>query len=61
MEGENVTTQDIFVFERTGLTPERRVTGRFRATGVRPKFAERLKGAGIELPASLFQSSTEVR
>ncbi len=61
MEGENVTTQDIFVFEKTGLTQDRRVTGRFRATGVRPKFAERLKGAGIELPASLFQSATEVR
>lgn len=61
MEGDLVTTQDIFLFERTGLTPEGRVMGRFRPTGVRPKFSERLKAAGIELPPSLFQSLVEVR
>ena len=60
MEGDQVTTQDIFLFERTGISKDGRVTGRFRATGVRPKFSERLKAAGIELPASLFQSSLEV-
>ncbi len=60
MEGELVTTQDIFVFERTGLTAEGRVAGKFRPTGVRPKFSERLKSAGIELPAHIFQS-VEVR
>lgn len=61
MEGELVTTQDIFVFEKTGLTKEGKVIGRFRGTGVRPKFSERLKAAGIDLPSSLFQSSFEVR
>ncbi|MBV9083181.1 MAG: CpaF family protein [Acidobacteriaceae bacterium] len=61
MEGDLVTTQDVFVFERTGLTSEGRVTGRFRPTGVRPKFSERLKAAGIELPPHLFQSIVEVR
>jgi pilus assembly protein CpaF len=61
MEGELVTTQDIFLFERTGLTPDGRVTGRFRATGVRPKFSERLKAAGIELGAQVFQNAVEVR
>jgi pilus assembly protein CpaF len=60
MEGDLVTTQDIFVFEKTGVTGEGKVTGRFRPTGVRPKFSERLKHAGIELPAQLFQSTTEI-
>jgi len=61
MEGELVTTQDIFVFERVGVTSEGRVTGRFRPTGVRPKFSERLKAAGIEFSTKLFQNATEVR
>jgi pilus assembly protein CpaF len=61
MEGELVTTQDIFVFERVGVTGEGRVTGRFRPTGVRPKFSERLKAAGVEFSTQLFQTATEVR
>jgi pilus assembly protein CpaF len=61
MEGEQVTTQDIFLFERTGLNVEGKVTGRFRATGVRPKFSEKLKAAGIEFSMNLFQNTVEVR
>ncbi len=61
MEGEQVTTQDIFLFERLGISKEGRVMGRFQGTGVRPKFSDRMKAAGIELPASIFQSSYEVR
>jgi pilus assembly protein CpaF len=61
MEGELVTTQDIFVFERTGVSPQGKVLGRFKPTGVRPKFSERLKAAGFELPPHLFQSVIEVR
>ncbi|MBV9404003.1 MAG: CpaF family protein, partial [Acidobacteriaceae bacterium] len=61
MEGDLVTTQDIFVFERLGLTGEGRVTGRFRPTGVRPKFSERLKAGGIDLPPHIFQNAVEVR
>lgn len=61
MEGELVTTQDIFLFERAGISKEGRVMGRFRGTGVRPKFSEKLKASGLELPASIFQSSYEVR
>jgi len=61
MEGELVTTQDIFVFERSGMTSDGRVIGRFRPTGVRPKFSERLKAAGIELPPHIFQNPVEVR
>ncbi len=60
MEGELVTTQDIFVFERAGLTTEGKVKGKFRPTGVRPKFSERLKAAGIELSPHLFNSTVEV-
>jgi pilus assembly protein CpaF len=61
MEGELVTTQDIFLFERTGMSSDGRVLGRFRPTGVRPKCSERLKAAGIDLPPQLFQSVVEVR
>ena len=61
MEGDLVTTQDVFLFERTGVSSEGKVTGRFKPTGVRPKFSERLKAAGIDLPPHLFQSTVEVR
>jgi pilus assembly protein CpaF len=60
MEGDQITTQDLFVFERSGMV-EGRVRGKFRATGIRPKFAERILHAGIDLPVSLFQSTQEVR
>jgi pilus assembly protein CpaF len=59
MEGEQVTTRDIFVFERTSIE-QGRVHGRFRATGVRPRFYERMAANGLELPMSIFQSSREV-
>jgi pilus assembly protein CpaF len=55
MEGEVITMQDIFLFERSGLGPDGRVQGRFRATGIRPKCAERLVSAGVQLPADLFE------
>ena len=42
MEGEVVTLQDMFVFEKRGLSPEGKVVGRFAATGIRPKFYEKL-------------------
>jgi pilus assembly protein CpaF len=61
MEGDIITMQDIFIFEKTGLTAEGKVTGRFRATGVRPKCWERLKAAGINLPPEMFSGSEEVR
>lgn len=61
MEGEQVTTQDIFVFERSGLSSEGKVLGKFRATGIRPKVADRLKAAGIDLGASVFHAGVEVR
>jgi pilus assembly protein CpaF len=61
MEGDLVTMQDIFVFEKTGLGADRRVLGRFKPTGIRPKFSERVLAAGLELPASLFHTVVEIR
>jgi len=60
MEGEVVTLQDIFVFEKRGLTPEGQVIGRFAATGIRPKFYEKLLAAGIRLRPDLFDEVVEV-
>ncbi len=61
MEGDQITTQDIFVFEKTGVSEDGKVTGRFRPTGIRPKFYDRLRAAGIQLPASMFQTVVEIR
>jgi pilus assembly protein CpaF len=60
MEGEVVTLQDIFVFEKRGLSPEGRVLGRFAATGIRPKFYEKLLSAGIKLNPDLFDEVVEI-
>jgi pilus assembly protein CpaF len=61
MEGDVVTMQEIFVFEKMGVTQDGKVIGRFRATGVRPKCCERLKASGIHVPADMFEGVTEVR
>ena len=61
MEGDVITMQEIFVFEKVGITQDGKVVGRFRATGVRPKCCERLKASGIHLPADMFEGVTEVR
>jgi pilus assembly protein CpaF len=61
MEGDIITMQEIFVFEKMGVSPEGKVIGRFRATGVRPKCAERLKMSGILLPADMFEGVMEIR
>src|SRR5256712_1143361 len=61
MEGEVITMQEIFVFEKMGVTQDGKVIGRFRATGVRPKCCERLKTSGIHLPGDMFEGVTEVR
>src|SRR3954465_15481410 len=61
MEGDIITMQEIYVFEKMGITQDGKVIGRFRATGVRPKCCERLKMSGIHLPADMFEGVTEVR
>jgi len=54
MEGDIITMQDIFVFERSGISAQGEVLGRFRSTGVRPAFADRIEVSGFSLPARLF-------
>ena len=61
MEGDVITMQEIFLFEKLGVTQEDKAIGRFRATGVRPKCAERLRASGIHLPAEMFEGVVEVR
>src|SRR5881227_925303 len=60
MEEDIVSMQDVFVFEKHGVSPDGRVLGAFTATGIRPKFAERLKASGINVPASWFDHSFSI-
>jgi pilus assembly protein CpaF len=55
MEGETITMQEIFQFERKGMDKDGKVIGRYRPTGVRPRFAERLKTYGMQLPRVFFE------
>lgn len=57
MEGDVVSLQDLFVFEKQGVSPEGHTVGSFVASGIRPKFGERLKAAGYELPANMFEQT----
>jgi pilus assembly protein CpaF len=56
MEGDVITMQDIFVFDRQGIGEDERVLGKFKASGIRPKFTERLKAYGIDLGSLLFMN-----
>jgi pilus assembly protein CpaF len=60
MEEDIVSMQDVFVFEKQGIASDGRVLGTFSATGIRPKFAERLKSSGIPVPASWFDHSLTI-
>ncbi len=57
MEGDVITMQEIFTFEKTGIDPDGKVLGHFHATGIRPKFQQRLHVFGIELKDELFDPS----
>jgi pilus assembly protein CpaF len=61
MEGDIITMQEIYRFEKLGLGPEGKVIGRFSATGVRPKVCERLRASGIQLPPDMFDGQLEVK
>ncbi len=56
MEGDTITMQDIFVFKRTGKSENGEVLGQFMATGMRPKCAEELLAAGVDLSQTSFLS-----
>jgi pilus assembly protein CpaF len=60
MEGDVIAMQDIFVFERRAIDENGKVKGAFRATGIRPKFSERLQTGGFNLRAGLFDSRMEI-
>jgi pilus assembly protein CpaF len=60
LESESIAMQDIFVFERRAIDENGKVRGTFRATGVRPQFADRLATSGMRLRPSLFESKTEI-
>ena len=60
MEGDIITMQDIFVYEREGVGENDKVLGRFKATGIRPRFSDRLKSYGIDLSALLFSNPTPI-
>ena len=60
MENDVITMQDIFVFERTGVAPNGKVVGRFRATGIRPKCSDRLAASGRPLAAGMFEHVQQV-
>ena len=55
MEGDIITMQDIFVFDRSGIGPNGKVLGRFRATGIRPKCSDRIMAAGLTLGMDMFE------
>ena len=55
MEGEQIQMHDLFVFEQTGVDLDGHAVGKFYATGIRPRCAERIEHRGIQLPVELFQ------
>jgi pilus assembly protein CpaF len=59
MEGEIVTMQELFTYRRDGLTDDGKVIGSIQATGIRPRFADRLKNHGFKLSADLFEPAVE--
>jgi pilus assembly protein CpaF len=58
MEGDTVSMQEIFCFQRLGISETGEVRGCFKATGIRPKFADRIAASGFRLPASMFEGQT---
>ena len=60
MADDSIVMHDIFTFERSGIDENGKVHGAFRATGTRPKFAERLATAGARLRPALFESKSEL-
>jgi pilus assembly protein CpaF len=60
MEQDVITMQEIFAFQQTGINPAGQVVGRFRATGIRPRCADRLATAGVPLPMDMFSHTHPV-
>ncbi len=60
VKDDRIEMQDIFVFERTGVTDAGKVQGRYKATGAAPRLMERLQTSGIKLPQSIFEEALNV-
>jgi len=60
VENDAVKLQEVFTFERMGVTDAGKVQGRFRSTGVMPKVMERLRISGIQLSPSIFDETMDV-
>jgi len=58
MEGEIITMQEIFAFKQTGMAADGKVSGHVQATGIRPKFADKLRNHGVNLPDAMFDPAT---
>jgi pilus assembly protein CpaF len=61
MEADVVSMQDLFVFEQQGISSDGHMLGSFNSAGIRPKFAERLKAVGLDLPLSMFSQTGRQR
>src|SRR5579862_2104431 len=61
MEVDIVSMQDVFLFEKHGVSAEGRTMGTFSATGIRPRFEEKLRSVGISLPANFFEPTVRYR
>lgn len=55
MEGEVISMQEIFRYERLGIAPDGKIIGRFNATGIRSNYSERFRSWGFDLPASIYE------
>jgi pilus assembly protein CpaF len=60
MEQDVISMQEIFSFQKTGIAPDGRVIGQFRATGVRPKCSEALAAVGCPLPMDMFENRQQI-
>jgi pilus assembly protein CpaF len=60
MEGAVITLQEIFFMEKLGLNQDGKVLGRFRANGIRPRFAEKMTAQGISLPTQMFEEDVPI-
>jgi pilus assembly protein CpaF len=60
MEGDTISMQDIFSFDRIGIDESGKIRGTFKASGIRPRFAERLATAGCRLRPAMFDSRMEI-
>jgi pilus assembly protein CpaF len=61
MEGDVITMQELFVFDREGLAEDGSVIGEFRPTGIRPRFSDRMRAYGVHLPEAMFTQAPPKR